>query len=227
MKVRLTKLHPEFVKGIYTVSGIKNRMPERTLYLAPDAADSFLTHLASLVTVSDIYRTAESSLAAVLAGRGAMPPGYSGHNFGLSIDISVDALIKTMGFKSKVELDSWMEARGWYCHRRDHTRGKEDWHFNYLGVGATISPKVRSTSGYVEAEIVKRYGTQFKLTNKEAQLCLAKLGMYGGAIDGRFGPLSEAAVSAFQRAWNLSYTGALDSDCQRTLAFVAADKELI
>lgn len=218
--------------GIYTIDGEDFRLPPRALFLHPDARDSFVNELMSFAVVSDMFRSPESSLAAVRAGRGARPPGFSGHNYGLSIDIDVRASWRNFSAHkgtglNKRNLDQWMAARGWFCHRVDHRMDHEAWHYNYLGEGATISPTVGSTARYIEARIAELYGQWFELSPIRQQLALAKLHLYRGALDGLLGPISREAVRIFQRAWGLRETGKLDAKGQRTLAYVAADREIV
>jgi hypothetical protein len=221
---RLQSLPSELVKGIYTINRKKGRMPDRALFLHPEAAESFRHDLAKFCIVSDMLRSAASSLEAVRSGRGAQPPGFSGHNYGLSIDIEVDEAMKAIGVDSKEELDRFMELRGWYCHRRDGKRGREDWHYNYLrllGSDLVIPARFKTTSGYLEALIQRLYGDVLKPDDKTCQTYLRELMFYRGAIDGKIGPQSREAVRAFQRAWGIKETAKLDKKTRRTLAFVA------
>ena len=219
LSLNLTAVPP--CHGIYTVKGIPFKsMPPRMLFLAPDAAVAFAT-VAEWAVVSDMFRSPESSLQAVRDGRGAMPPGYSAHNYGLAIDIDIAATMKNLGMKAKAALDEWMASFGWYCHRRDHVIASEAWHYNYLGVGATVAGAL--TSDEIEAAIVKRYGAELAPDDAECQRLLAKLGMYGGDPDGIIGPKSREAVRAFERAWGINADGVLDAKTRRTLAFVARE----
>lgn len=218
------------VRGVYVIGGVRDRLPLRARYLHPTAADSFLGPVHEVAVVSDMFRSPESSLAAVRSGRGARPPGFSGHNYGLSIDIDVRATMRALAVRSKADLDRWMERVGWYCHRRDHRMTPlkgECHHFNFLGIGAAISPKVRSTSGYLEARIVALYGESLRLGAEEAQAALRDLRMYGGDVDGLWGPLSREACRVFQRAWGLPVSGKLDAATQRTLAYVGCERSLV
>lgn len=221
---------PADTVGIYTINGVPNRMPARSLFLAPEAAASFRTKLHQFVVISDALRSAESSLNAVKRGRGAQPPGYSAHNYGLAIDLSTTATRRRGSIKSKAVLDEIMEAHGWFCHRRDHLLEHESWHYNFLGVGYKVSPKQRTTSPDVEALMLQRYGADLAPNDTECQVMLKELRMYSGAIDGDIGPLSREAISAFQRAWaspKLHTTGKLDDRTRRTLAFVTAEREVV
>jgi hypothetical protein len=224
MKLELEKMNSDEVVGIYTIKGKPDRMPESALYLHPEAASSWReNNFADKLVVSDMLRTAESSLKARRDGRGAQRPGYSGHNYGLSIDLDVGKVMTKLKLKKKVDLDLMMESYGWYCHRRDHdTRKSEMWHFNFLGIGAAINPRASSTAGNIEAEILRRYGASFILDSVGAQTELKHLRYYGGDIDGIIGPRSKEAIAAFQRAWELDETQKLDHMTMRTLAFVGA-----
>ncbi len=213
------------------VVGIKKyggKMPARARYLHPDAAESYRAFPLGIMVVSDMFRTPESSLQAVAENRGALAPGYSAHNYGFAIDIDVTAVSKNLFKKvDKKALDDWMEARGWFCHRRDHLRDWEEWHYNFLGIGTAISPKVKSTSGYVEARILEEYGEVLALTETQAQEALTELKLYHGEIDGLFGKVSKTALMMFQRSVNLEPSGRLDARTQRTLAYVTCDRSVI
>jgi hypothetical protein len=229
--VVLSALSSARVKGSYTIHGLANRMPDKALFLEPQAARSFDADLADSIQVSDMFRTPESSLLAVETGRGALAPAFSGHNFGKSIDIEVDLAKKTLGIPSKRALDEWMEARGWFCFWRDHREnGSEIWHYNYFGVGYQIDPTVHSTTAYLEAEIRKLYEPAFQAMLADAnaqQSALAKLGLYGGEIDGVIGPQSKRALACFRKAWDLPVDGEIDYRTARTLAYVARETRVV
>lgn len=207
--------------GIYNIRDIPFKSLRANMrYLHPDAAKAF-AGIADWVVVSDMFRTPESSLQAVEDGRGAMPPGYSAHGYGLAIDIAITEVMNNLKLKRKADLDAKMEEHGFFCHRRDHENDKEAWHFNYLGVGAKVSGSF--TSDEVEARIVALYGNYLKPDDTECQRMLAKLKLYGGDIDGDIGPRSRQAVLAFERTWGLPVDGTLDVKTRRTLAYVARE----
>lgn len=212
------------VLGIYGAS--KNDFPARMSLLQHDAAAAFeavQSRIGQRLRVSDMFRSPESSLQAMQEKRGVQPPGFSAHNFGLAIDLDTDAMLSALKC-SKVVLDATMSSHGWYCHRRDNQRGMEDWHYNYLGPGATkylLGASPTNTSAAIEARIVATFGDDLKLDPSEAQEALAKLRFYAGAVDGILGPRSFQAIGAFQRAWKLPETGTLDRRTERTLALVS------
>lgn len=221
----LTELGSNEVVGITKYGG---KMPARARFLHPDAAASYRTDLhPNGMVVSDMFRTPESSLQAIADNRGARAPGYSAHNYGLAIDIDVTAVMRNLKLKGKAALDAWMEDKGWYCHRRDHQREWEEWHYNYLGKGTIISPKVKSTVNYIEARIVQLHGSEFELDSTEMQICLMKLKLYHGDIDGKFGPISRSALAMFQKSVDLAPTGKPDTKTVRTLSYCACERVLV
>jgi hypothetical protein len=155
MTLRVVKL-PSTVFGIY--GNAENIMADRMLYLAPDAAKSFLDINADLakmfagrdgkintkrrpdqllLRVSDMFRSAKASLEARAQKSGVQPPSKSGHNFGFSIDIDLGWVLAAFGW-NKQQLDEYMNSHGWYCHRKDHLKDEpEAWHFNYFGATST------------------------------------------------------------------------------------------
>lgn len=219
MRLELRQIHD--VRGIYTVNGAKDRLPDRMSRLAPDAAASFEAELKPHVVVSDMWRSAESSLQAVEEGRGAARPGWSGHNFGLSIDVALEATVQPI-WKSKRAFDVWMAERGWFCWRDDHKLEREAWHYNFFGVGAKVAYVHGNCVGELGRTLVQRFGDDFEPNDRNAQRMLADLKLYRGEIDGEVGPLTRQAILAFQRAWHLDATGAFDLRTLRTLAFVSA-----
>lgn len=225
VELYLTELDSDEVVGIQKYGG---KMPARSRFLHPEAAESYRKELhPNGMVVSDMFRTPESSLAAVAAKRGAQRPGYSAHNYGLAIDIDVTVVMRNLGLKTKAKLDAWMEERGWYCHLRNHARDWEEWHYNFLGIGTIISPKVRTTMNYIEAKIDKLHGNEFQLDHTEVQRCLKKLNFYNGEIDGKFGPISKAALAMFQRSVDLNDTGRPDERTNRTLAYCACERIIV
>lgn len=208
--------------GIYNVKGLSFKsMPTRMLFLQADAAKSFAA-MAGWAVVSDMFRSPESSLQAVREGRGAQPPGYSAHNYGLAIDIDIKPTMLNREVKNKKDLDGVMASHGWYCHRRDGVLAFEAWHYNFLGKDASIAGTL--TSDEIEAKIVNLYGSSLRPDDAECQRLLAKLKMYDGEIDGIVGPRTREAVRAFERAWGINTDGVLDAKTRRTLAYVSCER---
>lgn len=231
----LLQLKLKKVPGVVGIYGkTKDQFPASMSMLHPEAAAAYADAIKAVgpLKVSDMYRSAEQSLAACREKTGVMPPGWSAHNYGLAIDIDVDFILKATK-RDKPTLDRAMLSAGWWCHRKDGRRGMEDWHYTYFGVGKAAQPFLdvaeddRTIQKATEAKIVATYGDELKLDPFEAQAALKKLGFYSGAIDGVIGPRGKEALSAFQRAWCLTENGKLDVKTERTLALVSADKIII
>jgi len=222
MHIPLRKLKAnEATSYSYSKSG---RLPTRMRYLDFESYQGWLP-IRKYIVVSDMYRSAESSLWAIENRKGALPPGKSGHGFGRSIDLDIKRSMKNLGFKRKRQLDDWMAARGWFCHRSDHRMKHEAWHYNYFGVDtkwSKLALKTRWRSVVLEKLLKHLYGKQFKLTAKQVQGYLKELKLYGGAIDGKLGPISKQAIKAFQRTWKLGADGVAGPKTKRVLAFVTA-----
>jgi hypothetical protein len=174
-----------------------------------------------------MYRSAEASLRARKNRKGAQRPGYSGHNFGFSIDLDIGKSIKAIKAKSKKQLDEYMNSAGWYCHRRDHKRDFESWHYNFFGdeYDKFVHDTDKKTSYGLERKIEWYYGVWWRSVYVEdIQTWLTRLGLYDGDTDNKLGPITREGLSAFQRAWLLPATGKIDKRTARTLSFVAADK---
>lgn len=219
------------VLGIYGRTG--DAFPNSAALLHPEAARAFeaLERGFTRIRCSDVFRTPEQSLEARASKAGVQPPGFSAHNFGLAIDVDVARVMREERL-TKPQLDARLAEHGWWCHRRDGLAGAfESWHYNFLGPEPIAKPFLalcqRNTAPAIEAKIRDVYGDQLELEPVEAQLALAKLGLYRGSADGVFGPRSKAALVAFQRAWELAPLGELDARTQRTLALISADLEIL
>ncbi len=235
LTIKLKQL-PTFILGNYGPT--KNDFPDVPAAtfpgqrkLAPDAADSLLAMYATdfKVRVSDLLRSAESSIAAKRAGRGAQPPGFSGHNFGFSMDLDIEDTMKRYGFTNKTKFDEKMVSFGWYCHRQDGKLDSECWHYNYFGTDAKyvlMCAGHSSTNAGLQQKIEDVYGSYFILNNFQAQQALTQLGFYHGPIDGVIGHQSEAAIEMLQRAYLLSLTNTLTPSTQRVLAFATCTYEV-
>ena len=208
MNLKLTRLPA--LAGIYTIRGVPGQLPPSFLRMHPEAwAALKVVEEKTPLIYSDIFRTAEQSLEARKRKTGVAKPSFSGHNYGVSVDVAVDA---TMARHKWTYEQLWkvMKDAGWSCFRSRPTRGFEDWHFNW---------SADHGSSAAEGVIQRLYGTALKLSDTEAQMALQKLGFYGGAVDGIFGPRSSAALDAFGRAW----TAASAVEARRMLAFVSAN----
>lgn len=228
MKLRLKRLSAA-TRGIYNTKAGPNTLPERFRLLHPEAAYAFvaLEQDTGGLVYSDILRSADESLEALRTKAGVQPPGFSGHNFGFSVDIAVDATLKLRGWTYAQLLERAAQF-DWFCHRRDGAVGagqSESWHFNYLPDRELLALAARNWAAPLEALIIARYGNDFLLDARAVQAALAKLRLYTGDVDGLTGPLTMQGLGAFRRAWLLDKAPA--DRIYRTLAFVAADREVI
>jgi hypothetical protein len=214
------------------------QVPTRALFMAPDAGQMLLQwniDCKGQLIITDIFRDADASLRAVEGKSGTLPPGFSGHGYGLCIDFEIKDTLRAIGCTYPSFLD--LAARyGYYCHRRDGQRGSEDFHFNYLG---TASPEQyleladlndhTTWKEPVEMRVQERYGSYFRLEPAEVQRALAdcKERFYDGAIDGILGPKSAAGIVAFQQRWRLKSDGVAGPITQRTLAYVTAQSQIV
>lgn len=232
MKLYLTEFGADEVYGIYGAD--EDKLAARMRFLHPEAATSFVIMDAEIrIRCSDMLRTAEGSLLnRRRKGRG-LRPGWSGHNYGFSIDIDYGWIMVESGL-SKVELDEWMAGHGWYCHNvPGETRRYEAWHYNYFGSEAEhyLSFRTKSKRTWatpVSTKIEDYYGHWWKNAGtKTIQTALKSLKMYNGDIDGDYGELLKEAVYIFQRAWDLSEDGVVGPMTGRTLMLVSAEKILV
>lgn len=233
MKLYLTEFEADAVYGIYGAD--KDKLAARMRFLHPDAAKAFRKMDADMrVCCSDMLRTPEGSLAnRRRKGRG-LRPGWSGHNYGFSIDINVSWMLKNHDM-NKVELDAWMASFGWHCHNiPGETRSYEAWHYNYFGPEAEhylsfrTGSKSRTWSKPVSQKIEEYYGHWWgRADETTVQMALNSLGLYNGDFDGDAGPLTKTAVESFQKAWDLPVDGVAGPMTKRTLMLVSADRVLV
>lgn len=102
LPTRMKLVHPSVVDGLRAITVANN------YYIA----------------MSDMFRSPASSLAARQQKSGVQRPGFSGHNYGISIDIDIDQSVKLMGM-SYPDLVRWMATKGWTCYRSDYQLGPE------------------------------------------------------------------------------------------------------
>lgn len=226
MKIVLRQLN---VAGIYdTVPGPNDPLPARMSRMHPEASEALLMFESQTggAVYSDMWRSAQGSLNAVANKSGVQPPAYSGHNFGGSFDVDVDGTLKRRRYTYE-QLLRVLGEYGFYCHRRDGKRGREDWHFNFLGhkakeiLARAERGKRKTWSHAAESMIQNWYGEDLKPDGKGVQESLKRLGLYDGKIDGLLGMKSSAGIKKFCSVWKLkSGDGTI---FRRVLSFVAAE----
>lgn len=169
---------------------------------------------------SDIYRSPASSADAYRRKTGVALPGYSGHNYGVSIDIDVDGSMKRHNLTYN-GLCTLLIAYGWTPYQGiqidDYRRGKEDWHFNFIGDWINIE---KPLDKWINSN------NQFEVDITSIQRMLKQLKLYQGELDGIQGPLTRDAIIKFQKAWNpkklFGSYGDLDEVTVRILNAVSA-----
>lgn len=232
MELKLARMPVEKVRSRYRRDRSAG-FPVRLGFLHPEALVAFVAMQEAcgwLIVLSDGWRAAIVSLEKKYppgkpANKYSQFPAHSGHNFGYSIDVDVPATLRLTGW-SKRELDDFMASFGFYCHRRDHKRGKEEWHYNALFIGAVDWMRYATatrTSQALERMVVGTYGDTWRVTQKQAQRGLKLLGLYPGEIDGKWGNWSKVAARSFQRAWHLKEDGVIGVKSGRVLQLRCAE----
>lgn len=205
--------------------------PQRMAFMHPAAHGAFLRMLeesAGQIPLTDMWRSSAASLRASRRSKLAKPPAHSGHNYGLSIDVDISDALHRMRMTKK-ELDGFMQKHGFYCHRKDHRRKAEEWHYNYLGIAEGPERWLKHTawsfrtSGAIEAVIKHLYEPFWSQTVALQQTYLRLLGHYYGQIDGISGKLTERATRDFQRIWGLKPDAIIGPKTGRLLAFRYAE----
>ena len=95
-RLHFVRVPSDMVQGIYN-----GKMPARSLLVHPECWYDF-KRVASQIVLSDLTRTAESSLARMKTAPGLVQaPGYSDHNFGGAFDLGIAESVKVGGYKGK------------------------------------------------------------------------------------------------------------------------------
>ena len=155
--------------------------------------------------VSDMIRSPDASLRARLRKRGVQLPGYSGHNFGISIDIDVASILGDIDLGWD-EFKSRMVQLGATPYNK--TSGASDfeaWHWNLLDLSYKGLPW--GTKGRdVEDWITTTFGDQLYIGCEDhrsywraVQKAMAEFKFYdAGGIDGLPGPMTRAGLEQFR-----------------------------
>jgi len=200
-------------------------VPKRALYMRPEAAHALMLveeDTGGLV-YTDIYRSplairdAYRSKVTSSGQHITQPVSYSFHGFGGCVDVDVEETLKKLG-TTYDGLCTIMEARKFYCHRRDgNPTASESWHFNYLGddADALIDLTTDDHATWAkpaEAMIQKWYGPELHPGDVEVDAMLHQAGV--------------SDVRTFQRKWDLIVDGVVGSKTRRVLAFVTATLDI-
>lgn len=193
--------------------------------LFPDAADAYLKFLDYMdrqglhPLANDMFRSPQEQIDIKKAKPTvAYLPGQSGHNWGISVDISTSKLIDEafhLGKPYSVDtLRTDMSKFGWT------PSPKEAWHFNYLQGCLGIQDWVNKNYGM-------EWDSSDDLTPIELQGALAQLGFYTSVIDGVVGPQTQAAIKSFQFAYLLPVDGQIGPMTRKVLLISIADLKIL
>lgn len=178
-------------------------IPSKAL-LIPKAADSimraaefFKANYNVDLNFSDMFRTAsEQIVLKKKKGKGASYPGFSGHNFGMSVDIHTNKLFAQFRCAQKPyslrKMRQDLATFGWSYIQ------SEEWHFNYLNGRSSVTQAIDQDFG--------ENWTQ-KLSVQAIQEILHELGYYNEEVDGLFGTVTKQAVQSFQTEFCLEADG--------------------
>ena len=67
-------------------------------------------------------------------------------------------------------------------------------------------------------ELASKSGARTKLTHKQIQLALKSAGFYDGAVDGKLGAQTKAAIKQFQKANGLKVDGKVGKETRSILS---------
>lgn len=222
---------PEDYPGIYRIGGVEGRLPARFRWLHPwalTALEAVNSALGLRLPLSDVLRSPIESAMARATKTGVMPPGFSGHNYGFSIDVDINAVVQKVTYHDLLQA---MADQHWYPIRSDGVRGFEDWHFNWIrhdGPPKTTAVYNRGQRQLDLSNMVDDYRSILIDTQVDLmQARLKVLGLYHGEIDGLLGPHTREGALAFRRAYQLNQNLSVDTTAfHRCLALAACFKAL-
>lgn len=223
----LVALDPKKLRSAYKQDGGFG-MPARMCFLHPRAAMQLTlaqNDLGNNLVFSDMWRPMVESLNRKYRGGVVStitkPPGFSGHNFGLSFDIDTEKTMKLTGL-TKRQLDAALAKHGIECHRRDGLLKVEAWHYNCLTpealskIGSSSAPAVEWLAGQL-------YAQTWNPTPSQIQRAL-NITMHANLkVDGKIGAATRAAVTLFQKKWHLVADGDCGPVTSRVLQMHAAE----
>lgn len=255
-RLRFVAVLPELVRGAYPIGKhTPNGMPLRALFVHPEVWPAFKA-VASRIVITDLTRSAESSLARMQTAPGlAQPPGWSGHGVGGAFDLDIKASLERGNWSNRTQMDEELAYHGfppfWWVPGANapppNKPGAEVYHHSYLPIGLRV-PRGRSTAVVADGLMLEWYPwldlSTWRNPLLTAQYLLKRLGHYSGALDAgegderNFGPLSKTALAMFQRALMVRSwcrkkgvtdfaEGKLDKATARVLAFCAAERDVV
>jgi hypothetical protein len=198
-------------------------LPARMSWFEPEVAralEAMQQEAEWLFEFTDGFRSAEYQLEAIRSAskkkrRLYAPPTKSGHNFGWSVDVSVDNTLANLLKSSKPELQVAGQSRDSMARFMSRfgfsgIRG-ERWHFNHLR-------GYKSTAKRIEAI----HSSKFVYDDQDLQRMLNAWMSSTLSIDGDIGPKTRAVVKKAQRKLSIvkgvEVTGNPDAWTRRLLA---------
>ena len=202
----------EFTFKRVAVVGTKGRVPidasgfliPAKAMMIPDAADAIEEFVCNFerqhgfpVSFNDMYRSIQEQivLRKKYPGRAARA-GFSGHNYGLCVDIHVNGMFAS--FRCMQKKYSLMKLRQDLVKFGFTHIESEAWHFQFLQGRASVSEAVQQD-----------YSQNWRraLTVADVQGMLSTTGYYKMKVDGIYGPGTRAAVLSFQGVCGLQVDG--------------------
>lgn len=200
-------------------------VPEKAL-LYPPAAKAFNQYLDWMAAERDLHplindcfrRTQEQVEVLKKKPNLAYKPGTSGHEFGISIDLST-ALLRQEATKngikySTIDFKADLLRFGWT------PSPKEAWHFNFLEGRAGIQDWVSFKYGAA-------WDSADDLPAQDLQKALQQLGYYKENVDGQIGPRTIQAVQAFQKDYMLDIDGKVGPSTRKVLLIATAELSIV
>jgi len=208
------------VRGVYrTHDGM---LPRRMRLIHPSAYDD-LKHLQEAtkyqLVYSDMFRTFKASMLARKRKPGLVAfPGYSGHNFGISIDLAIEPCLEALSeMHDLVPPEPALSDLRWVLRRYNWTPIRsEPWHFNHSEGLSHALPWINET-----------YGAHFNLTTWEIEAALFELGYNTYPIDGILDGKDTQEIRRFQRESGLQPDGIAGRKTQRLLSCLCAEIEVV
>lgn len=223
----LVALDPKKLRSSYKAGEFG--MPPRMCFLHPHAAMQLSlaqNDLGNNLVFSDMWRPMVESLRRKYQG-GVIstitkPPGFSGHNLGLSFDIDTEKTMKLTGL-TKRQLDAALAKHGIECHRRDGLLKVEAWHYNCLTPEAISKIGKTSSAGAVEWLANSLYAETWSPSPAQIQRALNLTMGSALKVDGKIGKATRSVVRAFQEKWKLAADGDCGPVTSRVLQMHAAE----
>ncbi len=225
MKLLLKRIQVKGNKSYIEVDSQGFVAPSKAL-LYPVAAESFSKFLKFIheerdlhPLANDIFRTTHQQVQTLKKKPNlAYKPGTSGHEFGISVDISTGNLFAEAKNKkisySVDDLRNDFLKFGWTYSL------KEVWHFNHLDGRLSIQSWVQEMYGDI-------WSSDNDLSSFDLQRYLTKLGYYTGRIDGIIGLMTKDSIKSFQKDYLLDVDGIVGPNTRKLILVASAELDIL